>query len=238
MIRDVLREVWNCGIKQVSHAILLAIIRNMDGPVGERLRYAYFKGKFRSIGKDVKIDVGVFISGAKYISIGNNVHLDKGVILVACGSDLNLSTRRLSENNLDNSRVCRGELIIGDDVHISRYCGIHAYGGVAIGDRCCLSDNCKLYSLTSLPWDPMDRTEIVSIMPYSGPSPCKIGPIELEANVWLGLNCVVMPGVRLGKNSFARTNSVITESFPENSYLRGDRAVRAGPRYQPRGDQD
>ena|ERR1700730_17874674 len=236
MIRDILREIWNSGIKEVSHAVILAIMRNIDGPFGERLRYAYFKRKFRSIGKDVRIDAGVFIYGAQYISIGNNVHIDKGVIIVACGPDVYLSMRHLIENNLDDSRLRKGELIIGDDVHISRYCGIHASGGVAIGDRCVLSDNCKLYSLTNLPWNPMDRTDIVSIVPYSESSPSKIGPIELQTNVWLGLNCIVMPGVRVGKDSFVRTNSVITESCSENSYLRGDRAVRTGPRYQPRGD--
>jgi acetyltransferase-like isoleucine patch superfamily enzyme len=69
-------------------------------------------------------------------------------------------------------------------------------------------------------------------MPYSGRSPMKFGAIELQDNVWLGLNCIVMPGVRIGENSFARSNSVITESFPKNSYLRGDRAVRVGDRYQ------
>lgn len=233
MIRDVLQQIWNCGIKQVSHAVLLAIIRNMDGPAGERLRYAYFKSKFRSIGADVRIDTGVYIYGAECISIGNNVHIDKGAIIVAGGPDL--SARHINETKLDNSSVGKRELIIGNDVHISRYCSIHAFGGVAIGDRCVLGDNCKLYSLTNLPWNPANRTEIVSIMPYSGPSPMKIGPIELQANVWLGLNCIVMPGVRIGENSFARTNSVITESFPENSYLRGDRAVRIGTRYQTRG---
>ena len=238
MIRDILREIWNSGIKEVSQSIFFAIIRNIDGPFGERLRYAYFKRKFCSIGKDVRIDTGVFIYGAPYISIGSNVHIDKGVLMVACGPNLDFSARYLSENYLDNSQVRRGEIIIGDDVHISRDCGIHAFGGVVIGDQCCLSDNCKLYSLTNLPWNPTDRTEIVSIMPYSGLSPSKIGPIELQSNVWLGLNCIVMPGVRIGKDSFARTNSVISESCPEYSYLRGDRAVRIGPRYQPRGDHN
>jgi acetyltransferase-like isoleucine patch superfamily enzyme len=185
----------------------------------------------------LRIDAGVFIYGAQYISIGNNVHIDKGAIIVACGPDLYLSMQHLIENNLNGSEVRRGELTIGDDVHISRYCGIHAYGGITIGDRCVLSDNCKLYSLTNLPWNPVDRTEVVSIVPYSESSPSKIGPIELQANVWLGLNCIVMPGIRIGKDSFARTNSVITASCPENSYLRGDPAVRAGPRYEPSGNR-
>jgi acetyltransferase-like isoleucine patch superfamily enzyme len=231
MIRDVLREIWNSGIKELSRAIILTMIRNIDGPFGERLRYAYFKRQFRSIGDSVRIDAGVFIYGAQYISIGNNVHIDKGVIIVASGPDVCRSMRCMVENNLKESPVGRGELIIGDDVHISRYCGIHAYGGVALGDRCVLSDNCKLYSLTNLPWNPMDRTEVVSIVPYSEFSPSKIGQIELQANVWLGLNCIVMPGVQIGKDSFARTNSVITESCPRNSYLRGDPAIRTDPRY-------
>lgn len=230
MILDCLKEIWRFGLKQSVHALLFSIIRNIDGPLGERVRYNYFKRKFRSIGIDVKIDTGVFIYGAENISVGNNVHIDKGVIIVAGGPDL--SHRVLPEEKLDNAPVSPREVTIGNDVHISRYCGIHAYGGVAIGDRCVLSDNCKLYSLSNLPWDPANRKEVVSIMPYSGRSPMKCGVIELQENVWLGLNCIIMPGVRIGRNSFARSNSVITESFPENSYLRGDRAVRVGDRYQ------
>src|SRR5262249_7285418 len=107
--------------------------------------------------------------------------------------------------------------------------------GVRIGNKCVLSSSCKLYSLTSLPWNPRDRSEYgVSIVPYSGRSPSHIGPIGLRENVWLGLNCVVFPGVIVERDCFARSNSIITSSVPENSYISGDPGKRVDIRYRSR----
>jgi virginiamycin A acetyltransferase len=53
----------------------------------------------------------------------------------------------------------------------------------------------------------------------------------MEENVWLGLNTIVMPGVRIEKNSFSVANSVIINSFEENSYLKGNPAIKIKNRF-------
>lgn len=41
-------------------------------------------------------------------------------------------------------------------------------------------------------------------------------PVKLEANVWLGANVVVLPGVTIGENSIIGASSVVTKDIPSN----------------------
>lgn len=41
-------------------------------------------------------------------------------------------------------------------------------------------------------------------------------PIHIEDNVWIGSNCVVMPGITIGKNSVIGAGSVVTKDIPSN----------------------
>lgn len=41
--------------------------------------------------------------------------------------------------------------------------------------------------------------------------------ITIEDNCWVGMNSVILPGVRLGKKTIVGTGSVVTKSFPEGN---------------------
>ncbi len=41
-------------------------------------------------------------------------------------------------------------------------------------------------------------------------------PIHIEENVWIGANCVVLPGVTIGKNSVIGAGSIVTKDIPSN----------------------
>jgi acetyltransferase-like isoleucine patch superfamily enzyme len=106
-----------------------------------------------------------------------------------------------------------------------------AYGGIHINDYCTLSSGSKIYSLSNLSCDPEDKSRIVSIMPYSQ-APFILSPVVLDENVWLGLNCIVMPGTTVKKNSFASSNSLLMNEYPENSFISGQPGKRIRERYQ------
>lgn len=211
--------------------IYVSWIRNLDGHLGRSLRYKYYKGRLKYLGEGVFIDTGVFIYGEEFISIGDHSHIDKSCILVASSDKLDLSNRALKELYTEQMPVRRGELFIGKSSHIVQNCMIFAYGGVFIGDYCTMSTGSKIYSLTSLPNDPFNKEQHISIMPYSGISPTLIGPVVLNENVWLGINVCVFPGVTIGKDSFVRTNSIVQDSFKQNSYIAGDPAKFIKPRF-------
>lgn len=200
-------------------------IRYYDNKNMEIKRYSIYKKYLKFLGTNVKIDTGVFLYGMDFISIDDNTHIDKNCIIIGSSPNLDLSHRVLKEKNNIYDKIQKGEVYIGKNCHVSQYSMIFGYGGIYIGNFCCLSTGAKIYSLTSMPINPFDNTQIVSILPYNEISPTLIGKVILEDNTWLGINVVVSPGVTIKKNSFVRSNSFVLNSFEENSYIAGDPAI-------------
>ncbi len=50
-------------------------------------------------------------------------------------------------------------------------------------------------------------------------------PVVIEDNVWLGVNVLVMKGVRIGKNSVIGAGSVVTRDIPDNVIAAGNPCV-------------
>ena len=48
--------------------------------------------------------------------------------------------------------------------------------------------------------------------------------IVINENVWIGSNVVILPGVKIGKNSIIGAGSIVTKSFDENSLIGGNPA--------------
>ncbi len=214
--------------------LYLELIRNIDGETGDRLRFRYYRKRGLKIGRGARIDTGVFLYGPQYIKIGSNSHIDKNCIIIGSPSDINLSARIVKERMLEEQDLVEGEVRIGRNCHISQNCMIYGYGGVKLGDSCVMSAGAKVYSLTSMANDPGDPARIVSIVPYDGISPTLKGKVVMEDNVWIGLDVIVSPGVRIGRDSFVRSRSMVMSSFPSNSYIAGDPAVSIRKRFAPK----
>jgi len=206
--------------------IFLFFLIYLPGAGGNWLRYQFYKRRFKSCGKNVIVDVGVIINGAEYITVGDNVYLDKYCVIYAGKSNIGKIKRKQNTAY----QYDEGELIIGSNIHITQFCIIMAYGGVYIGDNCGLSAGTKIYSLSNLPYDPENRSKVVSIMPLNQ-APFIMSPVCLEENVWVGLDCLVMPGVHIGKDSFVVSKSLVMGMFPANSYISGQPAKRIRKRF-------
>lgn len=46
-------------------------------------------------------------------------------------------------------------------------------------------------------------------------------PIRIEDNVWIGRQCIILPGVTIGKNSVIASGSIVTKDIPENVLAAG-----------------
>ena len=211
----------------ITSDLIKLFVTYTPGSFGNKIRYLYYKIKLKKCGSNVIIDLGVIINGAELITIGDNVHIDKYCII----STGRVLVGQIHKKENSSFKFKEGELIIGNNVHIVQFCVLMAYGGMHIHDFCTLSSGTKIYSLSNLPYDPDDKKKIVSIMPYEQ-APFICSPVVLEENVWLGLNCIVMPGTLVQKNSFAVSNSLLLGSYPENSYLSGNPAIKIRNRYQ------
>lgn len=234
-IKKILRKFFsimtdNFLVHFFSSAIV-TFIRYADGNYGNKKRYNYYKKHLKFLGKGVIIDTGVFITGGEYISIGDDTHIDKNCILVGAPPDLDLSSRYIKTRENSAYTGSPGEINIGKNCHISQNTMIYGYGGVSIDDNSTMSAGSKIYSLTSIAYNPYNRSEIVSIVPYSGKSPTLIGPVVLGKNVWIGIDSIVSPGCTLEENVFAKSHSIINSSFTENSYIGGSPAVKIRNRF-------
>lgn len=230
MFNRIRNKIHNC--KSFFDEIYRSSIRWLDADYGRKLRYKYYKKRLKYLGDNVLIDTGVFINGAEYISIGDNTHIDKNCILVGASKDLDLSHRYLKIRDNISYKGIRGEITIGKDCHISQNTMLYGYGGISIGDNSTLSSDTKVYSLTSMAYNPYDRSEIISIVPYDGKSPTLEGPVVLANNVWVGLDCIISPGITLGNNSFVKSQSIVNNSFEDNAYIGGNPAVYIRKRFK------
>lgn len=210
----------------VLREIIKLFIIYMPGAFGFRLRYLYYKSRFKSIGTNVKIDVGVLIDGAEHVTVGNNVYIDKYCVIATGNRLVGKITRKINpEFSWD-----QGEIIIQDDIHIAQFCVLMGYGGIFIGSKSVMSAGSKIYSLTNTSIDLSDPGRVISIQPYEN-APFLLSPVMLAENVWLGLNVVVMPSVSIGRDSFCVSNSLVLKSYPENSHLAGQPALLIRKRF-------
>ncbi len=56
----------------------------------------------------------------------------------------------------------------------------------------------------------------------------RLGCVELMDNVYISMNCVVMPDVRINKNCIISAGSVVSSDIPENSIASGNPAKPVG----------
>ena len=50
-------------------------------------------------------------------------------------------------------------------------------------------------------------------------------PIVVEDGVWIGAQCLILPGVTIGRGSVLAAGSVVTASIPPNSFVEGNPAT-------------
>jgi acetyltransferase-like isoleucine patch superfamily enzyme len=65
------------------------------------------------------------------------------------------------------------------------------------------------------------------------PEPMEVAalPIRIGSNVWIGFDCCVLPGVRIGDNAVVGARSLVTQDVPPNTLVAGNpaRVVRPLP---------
>ena len=111
------------------------------------------------------------------------------------------------------------ELIIGHSVNIEQNVHIVCHNRVLIGNKVSITANCAI----------VDTTHPFDDLPYD----IKVGSVvqddqafvEIGEGSFLGMGCVVLPNVQIGKGCVIGANSVVTRSIPDYSVATGAPAV-------------
>ncbi len=102
---------------------------------------------------------------------------------------------------------------IGDDVVLSRDLVITTKGGVKIGNRVLIGYGAKILSKNHI--IPKELNEPIR---FSGHEEKEI---IIEDDVWIGANCVILPGVKLGKGCVVAAGAVVTKNIESYTIVGG-----------------
>ncbi len=87
-------------------------------------------------------------------------------------------------------------------------CYYQAINGIEIGEGTIWSYNCCFVSANHSKNDYKKHE--------------KMPPIKIGKNVWIGANCVILPGVEIGDNTIIGAGSIVTKSIPSDSIAVGN----------------
>lgn len=202
-------------------------VTNVPGPLGRALRYRYWRGRVKSMGRGVKIDVGVRILNPEWVTIGDNTWIDSFVILLA-GPAKRGDGPFYCKGNPDFPHG-EGELIIGRNVHIANFVVIQGHGGVKIGDNITTASGSKIYSLSHHHSNLVDRTDTKAYkftsMADRADQSLISAPVVMGDDSALGLNGIVLPGVTIGAGSWVGAGALVSQSVPPNTLVSGNPAT-------------
>ncbi|PYL30075.1 MAG: acyltransferase [Verrucomicrobia bacterium] len=101
---------------------------------------------------------------------------------------------------------------------------------IDIGSHCLISWNVGIADSDFHPLEPAQRIiDAQALAPYFKGRPprpkLKTGPVKIGANVWIGMNAVILKGVTIGDNSVVAAGAVVTKSIAPNTIVAGNPAV-------------
>ena len=168
------------------------------GAVGFFLRGAYYKNRLKRMGKNVFIDVGVTIWEPGNVEIGDYSFVDTYITILG-------------------GRKGHGFVHLGKYVDIANNCVLAGRGGIKIGDHVGIGAGSKIYSGSHLYRDP--EKEDNKLLSGSELAPLDKQyviekPVIIEDYAWMGINTVVLPGVKIGKGAILGAGSVVTTDIP------------------------
>lgn len=147
--------------------------------------------QFRKLGKNVIFETGALVFHPEKISIGSNVYFGHYAILK--GYYLN-------------------EMVIGDNVWIGQHCLLHSAGGLVIGNNVGIGPGVKI--TTARHGEVGRATSILG-------SKLAFCPVILSDDCDIGVNAVILPGVRIGKGVQIGAGAIVTRDVPDYAIAAG-----------------
>lgn len=175
----------------------------------------YLRVLFIKSNVKMTVGTGLVLKGKPIIDIRNEAKIIIGnnVVLNSKNYGYHVSMHSPVKLFADRSGA---NISIGSDTRIHGSC-IHAYSSITIGGKCLIAANCQIFDGNGHDLcleNPSERIYSVG----------KAKPIVIEDNVWLGINCIVLPGVTIGQGSVVAAGSVVSHNIPPQCLVAGNPA--------------
>ena len=110
-----------------------------------------------------------------------------------------------------------GDVSIGRDVWIGPWVMLDGSGGLVIGDYVSISAGVQIYTHDTVHW-----------ALSGGMLPTRKGSVTIGSNVYIGSQCVIAQGVRIGDRCVISANSLVLKDVPDASIVGGSPAHQIG----------
>lgn len=147
--------------------------------------------QLRACGEDCVFEEGALIFHPENVSLGRNVYVGHQAILKG---------------------YYRNEMVIGDFTWIGQQCLLHSAGGITVGARVGIGPGVKV--LTSVHAETGRETPVLF-------SPVETAAVFIEDDSDIGINAVILPGVRVGRGAIVGAGAVVTEDVPPYAVVAG-----------------
>jgi acetyltransferase-like isoleucine patch superfamily enzyme len=161
-----------------------------------------FKAYCAKYGKNIHTGCYLhWINGKGDIILGDNVTLDGKCSIVFAA--------RFSD---------RPTLQIGDNSGIGHGCSFTIGKLISIGRNCLLSGDITIMDSNAHDTDPATRSA------HKPPRPEDVRPVIIRDEVWIGRQCIIFPGVKIGEGSVISAGSVVRTHVPPYCVVAGNPA--------------
>lgn len=166
---------------------------------------------------DGLVEFPIRLVGGNNITVGEGSRIEKDAYLYTAASK--------------NGKSYAPSIIIGKNSVIQRDCFLSAIDRIEIGDNVAITSRTLVIDNVhgdfrennfTFDNDP-DIPDVFLQNVYTRDLSSK-GPVVIEDNVHIGMNCVILPGVRIGRNSVIANNSVVSKNIPPFSIVAGNPA--------------
>ncbi|TGK97372.1 acyltransferase [Leptospira levettii] len=203
---------------------IIRIISNISNwrlkPIRFNLRLDIDQEAILSLNQTSHIPCPLYVSKGAELQVGENFRIAKdGIISVRdAGSKITIN------DHVSIGANCSLSVSSGFLLNIGKGTSIHSNaifsGEIKIGEDCLFGPSVTLLSTTHNINGRQKIRELDAIY-FNEHGHSKNEPIEIGDDCWLGVNSVILPGVKLGKGCVVGANSVVTKNFPDYSIVGG-----------------
>ena len=207
--------------------LIFTFFKTMPTILGTYLRGRVYRTLLKGSGSSVLIEKNVLLNIPSGITMGDRVVIGESSVIdprgrygeIRLGNDVHI--QRWCRLTTGGKQELPGLLIIEDAVYIGPYCYVHAGGKIHIGKNCLFGPRVTLIAGNH---NYKDREVPVR---FQG-SVAK--DIIIGEDVWLSAGATVLGGVTIGRGSVIGAGSVVTKDIEPYSIVAGVPAKKIGTR--------
>ncbi len=103
------------------------------------------------------------------------------------------------------------QVCVGDFTFFGRGVELDASESITIGDHVLLAPGVFI----------TDHSHNIATEEHIGSQGCTADPVVIEDDVWIGVNSIVLPGVRIGTGAIVGAGAVVSRDVPANAIVAG-----------------